>query len=68
MPVCKGILMTAMCNHPTKASGVVNLDMSRKVGHEVYTARLSVTICPACGQVELYADAAQYLFDWLSGK
>ena len=60
--------MTATCNHPTKATGVANLDSSCKVGHQVYTARLSVTVCPTCRQVELYADAAQYLFDWLGGK
>jgi hypothetical protein len=60
--------MTVTCSHPKRASGVVHVDLSRKAGNEIYTARLSVMVCSTCGQVELYADAAKDLVDWLDGE
>ncbi len=61
--------MTVACTHPASVTGVVDLDLIRKTPDKrMYTACLSVAVCPDCGHVELYAHAAQYLCDWLTGK
>lgn len=56
------------CKHPSRTSGVVELDISRTPDRAVYSVEVSVGVCEKCGHVELYAKSYQALCDWLKKK
>jgi hypothetical protein len=57
------------CKHPSRASGVVQLDFSRGTSDRaIYSAEVSVVVCEECGYIDLYAKSCRLLFDWLTKK
>jgi len=56
------------CIHPNRASGVVELDISRTPDRAVYSVEVAVGMCRECGHVEFYAKAHNALCDWLTKR
>jgi hypothetical protein len=56
------------CTHPSRKSGVVEMDISRTPDRAVYSVEVAVGVCELCGHIELYAKSHRELCDWLTRK
>jgi hypothetical protein len=53
------------CKRANRASGVVELDLSRLGTPDRYSIELSVGVCENCGHVGRYSKSHHVLCDWL---
>lgn len=56
------------CPHAETTRGVLQWDVARKGENSLYSINVSVTICCACGRVELYCESPRQVCDWLVGS
>jgi hypothetical protein len=57
------------CKHPDRVTGELNLDFSRYRGDQAfYSTSISAAVCRTCGYIELHANYAHALCDWLAPK
>lgn len=56
------------CKHPSRTSGVVELDISRTPDRAVYSVEVSIGVCEQCGHVEFHAKSYHALCDWLTKR